>query len=526
MSDNWSDDEWAESDNEDIPQFSAAPYEILNEDAIEQHEAMCIQNLYDEFSIDVTQSRVLLIQHNWDVAKVIDKIRSGSLDLPVFQKQASLIKSSKYPCVLCYQILPGREMKSLECGHAFCISCYRLFLTEAVMSGKECVLTKCPMENCLYAIPEVMFQDLLTEKLYEKFRMFLVRSYIERNKQAKWCPAPGCNAAAIVRDEDYKEIQCLCGFSWCFVCGKEVHRPLTCEMLKKWDVKISSDDNETWLIANTKKCPKCKNAIQKNLGCMHMTCKCGHQFCWLCLDDWAAHSSSTGGNYRCNKFTLEKQKGKYQKEEDQRVAAAYSIKRFEHYYNRYINHKASLKLAKEKSHKAKIDVSNLYAIINESHIFDFISESTELLYKAKRYLAYSYSLGYFMTSPAKIQFYEFIQGALEDNEIKLDELTNKDIMQFVNYDNVFPRLIPEFTNYRMEVLNLNSVVKNYFEECLRQMENGFPEITDSGEDMASGELIKKSINFSYLDKWICPSCTLGNDMNTNECSACGNKRAV
>ena len=31
------------------------------------------------------------------------------------------------------------------------------------------------------------------------------------------------------------------------------------------------------------------------------------------------------------------------------------------------------------------------------------------------------------------------------------------------------------------------------------MENGFPEITDSGEDMASGELIKKSINLVVVN---------------------------
>ena len=34
----------------------------------------------------------------------------------------------------------------------------------------------------------------------------------------------------------------------------------------------------------TKKCPKCRNAIEKNEGCIHMTCPiCRNEFCWGCL---------------------------------------------------------------------------------------------------------------------------------------------------------------------------------------------------------------------------------------------------
>ena len=36
-----------------------------------------------------------------------------------------------------------------------------------------------------------------------------------------------------------------------------------------------------------------------------MTCRvssCNYQFCWVCLGDWAAHGSATGGHYKCNKY--------------------------------------------------------------------------------------------------------------------------------------------------------------------------------------------------------------------------------
>lgn len=47
----------------------------------------------------------------------------------------------------------------------------------------------------------------------------------------------------------------------------------------------------------------CRRPIEKNQGCMHMTCsQCRHEFCWLCLGAWAEHGERTGGFYQCNKY--------------------------------------------------------------------------------------------------------------------------------------------------------------------------------------------------------------------------------
>jgi len=41
-----------------------------------------------------------------------------------------------------------------------------------------------------------------------------------------------------------------------------------------------------------------------------MTCRlCTHEFCWLCLGDWAEHGQKTGGYYQCNKYEELKKKG-------------------------------------------------------------------------------------------------------------------------------------------------------------------------------------------------------------------------
>jgi len=47
------------------------------------------------------------------------------------------------------------------------------------------------------------------------------------------------------------------------------------------------------LESTTRPCPRCFVAIEKTGGCHHITCtnaRCRHEFCWLCLRDWASPS--------------------------------------------------------------------------------------------------------------------------------------------------------------------------------------------------------------------------------------------
>merc|ERR1712224_491216 len=37
---------------------------------------------------------------------------------------------------------------------------------------------------------------------------------------------------------------------------------------------------------STTNCSQCKHAVHKFTGCNHMTCRCGHQFCYICGGPW------------------------------------------------------------------------------------------------------------------------------------------------------------------------------------------------------------------------------------------------
>lgn len=202
-------------------------------------------------------------------------------------------------------------MVCLDCQHFFCRDCYTEFLKESLSSGMLCVFTECPMADCTSIVPEEFYEKLLTPPLFKKYKKFLLRSFVELNKSLKWCPAPGCEHAVSYPKMKTRNIECVCGESWCFKCGEEAHRPLNCETLKKWKNKDTDNSEDSWIVVNTKPCPFCGANIQKNEGCMHMTCRCRREFCWLCLGDWAEHGSETGGYYDCNKFNERRLRGEY-----------------------------------------------------------------------------------------------------------------------------------------------------------------------------------------------------------------------
>lgn len=92
-------------------------------------------------------------------------------------------------------------------------------------------------------------------------------------------------------------VSCSCGQVWCFKCGEKVHWPASCHQAESFRQEVhkrGDDVNDLdWLvIVHVKKCPRCHQPMEKNGGCQHMSCRCGHHFCWECLGDWSAHGTT------------------------------------------------------------------------------------------------------------------------------------------------------------------------------------------------------------------------------------------
>ena len=206
----------------------------------------------------------------------------------------------------------------LGCNHYVCNDCWTTYLGSRVTTDMlGCVFAKCPFSGCNVIVPEAMFRKHCNEMTFKKYERHVLASYMADSSFAKYCAGKGCNRVIEYPDGcKNRVIECVCGHEFCFTCEHEHgHLPLQCPMLDRWEEEratfkgLSTDD--LWFAQNVKKCPKrhggCDRMIEKNEGCMHMTCRkgkggCGFEFCWLCLGPWSTHGSATGGYYACNNY--------------------------------------------------------------------------------------------------------------------------------------------------------------------------------------------------------------------------------
>jgi len=502
-------------------------YQFLGPREIAQKQRKVIEELCEATGLSVEQAGSLLMKHEWCLAEVMQRV----VDLDCFEV-TQMLRTLSYldtkeavRCVLCYGLVPAKEMMGLECKHLFCRDCYTGYLEEAVNQGIECIHTTCPESSCDLVVSENMFKALLSQRLFDRYKRFVVNSYIDRGRNVKWCPRAGCEYACEYPKNRARDVVCLCGYAWCFKCGLEAHSPLDCETLTKWNAKNSSSDDSAWIKANTKTCPRCKNPIQKNEGCMHMTCRCGHQFCWLCLGDWSDHGSQTGGYYACNKFQQARLQGKYKQEERERFLAEQSVKRYEHYFNRYMEHKRAYRQAIDKNRKVKMEIINSDYLPNKFEL-QFVEVAVDLLVECRNVIANSYAYGYFLTSPAKLQFFEFLQGDMERSLERLDEVTDSPINSMIEMEPEI-RMAEQFYTWKENVNGLVNSLSAYFGEIKKEILANFPDVRElpvSEEVLIEAQLLSYSKDQALHSHWTCPSCTFANVPANSQCQICQTQR--
>lgn len=209
------------------------------------------------------------------------------------------------------------------------------------------------------------------------------------------------------------DVSCQCGTNFCFECVKDAHLPIDCETLAQWQDRLNQGDNdsESWIKINTKPCPECKMSIQKNSGCMHMTCsQCRFEFCWLCMGNYRNHQKETGA-YICNSFADVEKFGRADKKGVLDAdALARELKRLEHYSMRFIEHQKSIKFAQnalDLFHKQIAEAMRSNPKYTPTD-FQFILDISALVIAARRSLSYTYPIRFYLKGSNKQAFYDFI----------------------------------------------------------------------------------------------------------------------
>ena len=249
-----------------------------------------------------------------------------------------------------------------------------------------------------------------------------------------------------------KDIACHhCLTMICSRCKKPPHEPLSCQLDQIWD-KIDTlhkkskpaagNNNEleemlmkrktqNWINKNSKKCPKCGVNIEKNQGCLHMTCRqCKYHFCWECLLSWSEHKRKNGTYYKCAVAERKKKKNKKASSNTKKTNNQSDLAfRFVTYKTKYDNHYPFYEYNVKRLQKVHrmLDPKQgsefaYYNIHVEPGIFDAYLKLMVQLVLFQTFVLNTFRLGYFLKDPGYQKLLGENRGHLLASLGLLDEL--------------------------------------------------------------------------------------------------------
>ena len=143
-----------------------------------------INKIIDEGGFSDDMARALLLKNNWNSGKAI---KSFIEDMDYIRNTFGFEIGENEPpsgdqeitCTVCYCDYPPAEFCFLpDCGHGLCNICYTGYLASKVGDGQEAVVTPCPEHKCNMIVPERMFQELLNQEQYARYRELLANSFV------------------------------------------------------------------------------------------------------------------------------------------------------------------------------------------------------------------------------------------------------------------------------------------------------------------------------------------------------------
>jgi len=199
---------------------------------------------------------------------------------------------------------------------------------------------------------------------------------------------------------------------------------------------------------------------------------CGHEFCWLCLGEWATHGTSTGGYYQCNIYDKQAKEGKHTEEETTRQKAKHALDKYIFYFERFMDHDRGMKLTVREEN----DIESKVQTLHDKHGFEIIE--LEFLYDAlrqvracRRVLKWTYVYGYYLEEGGtENNLFEFLQKNLEQKTDCLHEMLEKDF-DGIFFSNEADKLASseahaKFMEFRSHVTNFTNVTQKFVSRSL------------------------------------------------------------
>jgi len=404
--------------------FDVLKREQLDESMQEDINKVCIFE-----QISRTTGRLLLNHHKWNVRLITEKLCDqkeelfASANLPNPFKIKAPSQETNNPnsqassmCGVCFDECQGDMMLALDCGHCFCKECWRGHIQISIKDQKQCV--ECQETDCRALMEDdVVLEVIEDEKLKSAYLKVIVQGYVSCDKSLQVCPGVDCQYVVRAEDVGVTVVTCKCKEKFCFGCGQPEHDPVGCDLLRLWKKKnVEDSESNSWIVANTKDCPKCRTPIHRYTGCKHMVCLrtgCGHHFCWVCMEPDLNYCHTQNGN--CDRYDAGAKASKSSAREAQ--------ERYDHHFTRYTNHAAALKFQEKMADKVKAKEDEMVrdpkfrvSTIEAS----MLSKALQSLLVCRHTLMYTYVFAFYVRNGVPRELFESNQALLEG---KVEELS-------------------------------------------------------------------------------------------------------
>ncbi|KAH8100277.1 hypothetical protein BXZ70DRAFT_1008298 [Cristinia sonorae] len=334
---------------------------------------------------------------------------------------------TEFVCGICCDTPPSEDVFRLRCKHAFCKTCWEMYVTGKVKDEGQCFFS-CMQDGCSTIVDDETVRRFTDEAGYSRFVELVRQSYVSANNNLRYCPHPSCTETVSCTGgrggsllTEVPIVKCGKDHSFCFGCGIDSdHRPLICKLINIW-VKNAREDAGTaqWMKAHTRMCPKCENNIEKNGGCNRIQCRqCQYQFCWLCMQKWEVHGYN---NEVCNAW-------KEPEPDEATTEAQRNLSKWLFYFDRYNNHELSAKLDQELCERADCKMLEMQETGQLSWIeTKFMREAVDELTTCRVSLKWSYAMAYFLKQGNQKEIFEDIQADLEKAVEALSQMLEEEI---------------------------------------------------------------------------------------------------
>ncbi|XP_031435313.1 cullin-9 isoform X2 [Clupea harengus] len=404
-----------------------------------------VQQVAGTLSLDLDCAQHLLVHCKWNVDLLIQRYTDDpdtlvlAAGLKIRNPQPPPSPSVQCPVCLVAQSGGSEPAPTLCCNHYCCRSCWQEYLTARIEQNLV-MNCNCPITDCRSQPTSQFFYNILTDKdTISKYENALLRGYVECCSNLTWCTNPlGCDQILCKENIGSMGTCSKCCWSSCFSCNfPEAHYPASCSHMSQWMDDGGYYDGMTMEAQSkhlakliSKRCPSCQAQIEKNEGCLHMTCaKCNHGFCWRCLKPWKPTHKDY---YNCSAMVSK---------------AARQEKKFQDYNERCTFHNQAKDFA--------ISLENKVSSINEAlqmKSLTFVIDACKILAQARKVLAYSCVYSYYNQDTEKMDVMEQQTEALDLHTNALQILLEETLLQCTDLASCVRLLKPEHLNTGLELI--------------------------------------------------------------------------